>query len=100
MGWWRATSTATATSTSWWLTTKGIAWLDNLRQGRFADRTAASGLAAAGPVEAVVSADLDNDGLPDVIAAGNGLTLWRNLRVENSPPGTSPGCRRGSASPP
>ena len=58
---------------------KGLAWLDNLRQGRFADRTAASGLAAAGPVEAVASADLDNDGLPDVIAAGNGLTLWRNL---------------------
>ena len=57
---------------------KGIAWLDNLRQGRFADRTAASGLAALGPVEAVASADLDNDGLPDVIAAGNGLTLWRN----------------------
>ena len=58
---------------------KGIAWLDNLRQGRFADRTAASGLAAAGPVEAVASADLDNDGLPDLIAAGNGLTLWHNL---------------------
>ncbi|HTG35170.1 MAG TPA: FG-GAP-like repeat-containing protein [Thermoanaerobaculia bacterium] len=57
---------------------KGIAWLDNLRQGRFADRTTASGFAAAGPVEAVASADLDNDGLPDVIAAGNGLTLWRN----------------------
>jgi tetratricopeptide (TPR) repeat protein len=57
---------------------KGIAWLDNLRQGRFADRTAASGLVAAGPVEAVASADLDNDGLPDVIAAGNGITLWRN----------------------
>jgi tetratricopeptide (TPR) repeat protein len=58
---------------------KGIAWLDNLRQGRFADRTATSGLAVAGPVEAAASADLDNDGLPDVIAVGNGLTLWRNL---------------------
>jgi len=57
---------------------KGIAWLDNLRQGRFADRTAASGLSAAGPIEAVASADLDNDGLPDVIAAGSGLTLWHN----------------------
>jgi tetratricopeptide (TPR) repeat protein len=57
----------------------GIAWLDNLRQGHFADRTAASGLAAAGPVEALASADLDNDGLPDLIAAGNdGLTLWHN----------------------
>jgi hypothetical protein len=59
---------------------KGIAWLVNLRQGRFADRTAASGLAAAGPVEALASADLDNDGLPDLIAAGgDGLALWRNL---------------------
>ncbi|HEY2291274.1 MAG TPA: FG-GAP-like repeat-containing protein [Thermoanaerobaculia bacterium] len=59
---------------------QGIAWLDNLRQGHFADRTAASGLAATGPVEALASADLDNDGLPDLIAAGNdGLTLWHNL---------------------
>lgn len=58
---------------------KGIAWLDNLRQGRFADRTAGSGLAASGPVEAIASADLDNDGLPDLIAAGDGLTLWHNL---------------------
>ena len=59
---------------------KGIAWLDNLRQGHFADRTAASGLAAAGPVEALASADLDNDGRPDLIAAGNnGLSLWHNL---------------------
>jgi Tfp pilus assembly protein PilF len=58
---------------------RGIAWLDNLRQGRFADRTAASGLAASGPVEAVASADLDNDGLSDVIAAGNSLSLWHNL---------------------
>ncbi|HEY3570151.1 MAG TPA: FG-GAP-like repeat-containing protein [Thermoanaerobaculia bacterium] len=58
---------------------KGITWLDNLRQGHFADRTAASGLAATGPVEALASADLDNDGLPDLIAAGDGLTLWHNL---------------------
>jgi len=59
---------------------KGIAWLDNLRQGHFQDRTAASGLAATGSVEALASADLDNDGLPDLIAAGNdGLTLWHNL---------------------
>src|SRR5262249_23268455 len=59
---------------------QGIAWLDNLRQGHFADRTAVSGLAAKGPVEALASADLDNDGLPDLIAAGNdGLSLWHNL---------------------
>lgn len=58
---------------------QGIAWLDNLRQGRFADRTAASGLGSAGAAQAVASADLDNDGLPDLIAAGAGLTAWRNL---------------------
>lgn len=56
----------------------GIAWLDNQRQGRFADRTAASGLSGNGPVESLASADLDNDGLPDLVAAGQGLTLWRN----------------------
>lgn len=58
---------------------KGIAWIDNLRQGRFADRTAASGLALKDPVEAVVSADLDNDGRPDLAAVGASLSLWRNL---------------------
>jgi Tfp pilus assembly protein PilF len=62
---------------------KGLAYLANLRQGRFADRTAAAGLTAAGPVDAVASADLDNDGRPDLIAAGGisegGLTLWHNL---------------------
>ena len=61
---------------------QGIAWLDNLRQGHFADRTAASGLAATGPlgpINALASADLDNDGLPDLIAAGDGITLWHNL---------------------
>jgi tetratricopeptide (TPR) repeat protein len=59
---------------------RGIAWLDNLRQGRFADRTVAAGLAGAGPVEALASADLDNDGLPDLAAAGQGgLALWHNL---------------------
>ncbi|HEV2845966.1 MAG TPA: FG-GAP-like repeat-containing protein, partial [Thermoanaerobaculia bacterium] len=56
----------------------GVAWLDNLRQGRFADRTAASGLGGNSPVESLASADLDNDGLPDLIAAGQGLTLWHN----------------------
>ncbi len=59
---------------------KGIAVLDNQRQGRFADRTAASGLGAAGPAEALALADLDDDGLPDLIAAGeSGLGLWHNL---------------------
>jgi len=59
---------------------KGIAVLDNLRQGRFADRTAAAGLAAASPAAALALADLDDDGLPDLITAGeSGLALWHNL---------------------
>ncbi len=64
---------------------KGLSWLDNLRQGRFGDRTAVSGLAGLSKsqpgvsVMAVVSADLDNDGLPDLIAAGSaGLAAWHN----------------------
>ncbi len=58
--------------------TAGLLWLDNLRQGRFVDRTAAGGLAGALPVEALVSADLDGDGRPDVVAAGRGVALWRH----------------------
>lgn len=58
---------------------KGIAWLDNLRQGRFGDRTAAAGLDKAAPADALVSADLDNDGQPDLIAASAaGLAAWHN----------------------
>ncbi|HWM92178.1 MAG TPA: FG-GAP-like repeat-containing protein [Thermoanaerobaculia bacterium] len=58
---------------------QGIAWLDNLRQGKFADRTAAAGLAKSGPALAVASADLDNDGRPDLISAGSGgLAAWHN----------------------
>ncbi len=40
---------------------------------------AQSGLTGNAPVEALASADLDNDGLPDLVAAGQGLALWRNL---------------------
>jgi Tfp pilus assembly protein PilF len=75
---------------------QGIAWLDNLRQGHFADRTAASGLAAPGPVEALASADLDNDGLPDLIAAGNdGLTLWHNEPAGHLTAWNLPGLPKG-----
>ena len=57
----------------------GLALLDNLRQGRFADRTAECGLAgAAKGARAAVSADLDNDGLPDVAVVGEGLALFKN----------------------
>jgi tetratricopeptide (TPR) repeat protein len=57
----------------------GLRWLDNLRQGVFADRTEAAGLSGAPAASALVAADLDNDGLPELVAAGpDGLTLWRN----------------------
>jgi tetratricopeptide (TPR) repeat protein len=63
---------------------KGITWLDNLRQNKFADRTAVSGLgglAKSGPAMGIVSADLDNDGFPDLITAGPaGLQAWHNRR--------------------
>ncbi len=61
---------------------KGLSWIDNLRQGRFGDRTAAAGLSKSAPASAVVSADLDNDGLPDLIAAGpGGLEAWHGRRT-------------------
>jgi tetratricopeptide (TPR) repeat protein len=65
---------------------KGLSWLDNLRQGRFGDRTAASGLSKSAPASAVISADLDNDGLPDLIAAGpGGLQAWHGRRTTFEP---------------
>lgn len=69
---------------------KGLLWLDNLRQGRFGDRTAGSGLeraalpASAGGARAsytsVLAADFDNDGQPDIVYGGNnGIGFLRNL---------------------
>jgi tetratricopeptide (TPR) repeat protein len=57
----------------------GLTWLDNLRQGQFADRTKAVGLDRIGDAQAVASTDLDNDGLPDLVIAGKGIGLLRNL---------------------
>jgi tetratricopeptide (TPR) repeat protein len=59
----------------------GLTWLDNLRQGEFADRTARAGLSRGEgqtPLHAVLSADLDNDGWPEIVTLGAGLTVWRN----------------------
>jgi tetratricopeptide (TPR) repeat protein len=53
----------------------GLAWLDNQRQGRFALR---QGGFEESRAKAVAAADLDNDGLPEIIAAGAGLTIWGN----------------------
>ncbi len=57
---------------------EGLTWLDNLRQGRFVDRSADAGLHDAGRISDVVSADLDHDGQPDLVTAGRGLRAWQN----------------------
>ena len=56
----------------------GLTWLDNLRQGQLVDRTAAGGLQGAKPATIVVSSDLDNDGLTDLVAGGAELQVFRN----------------------
>lgn len=59
---------------------QGLTFLDNLRQGRFADRTRQIGLGKAGAIRAIASADLDNDGWPELVTAGKSLQVWRNRR--------------------
>ena len=54
---------------------RGLRVLDNLRQGRFVDRTAEHGLAKTPGSQALAIADLDNDGWPDLALAGPGITL-------------------------
>ncbi len=56
----------------------GLTLLENLRQGTFGDATAAAGLGGAAAARAAASADLDNDGWPDLVTAGRGLTFHRN----------------------
>ena len=57
----------------------GLVWLDNLRQGQYADRTLAARLLGTGPLLDAVSADLDADGRPDLVLAGpSGLRFLRN----------------------
>lgn len=49
---------------------RGLTWVDNLRQGRFVDRSARGGLRPGAALAAVVSADFDNDGFPDLVGGG------------------------------
>jgi Tfp pilus assembly protein PilF len=56
----------------------GLTWLDNLRQGQFADRTEAGGLNQIASVDRVVSVDMDNDGFPDLVTAGQGIGFLHN----------------------
>lgn len=66
---------------------KGITFLRNLRQGRFEDASAQAQLAEAAPVADLVSADLDNDGRPELVAARLGLSLWQNEDPDAEAPG-------------
>ncbi len=58
----------------------GLTLLDNLRQGEFADVTAAKGLGGQAAVAALSSVDLDNDGWPDLALAGRGVRFLRNVQ--------------------
>lgn len=66
---------------------RGVQWLDNLRQGQFADRSAQASLRPAAAMRSVIAADLNADGLPEIAAAGRGLHTWKNLggRFEAQP---------------
>ena len=76
----------------------GVLWLDNLRQGRFAERTppapspsllgrlvglvradeqAGSALDTGTPVRVVRTADLDRDGVPEFLLAGDSTVILR-----------------------
>ncbi len=75
----------------------GVLWLDNLRQGRFGERTppasggnllgrlvgrllgddAESALATGTPVRVVRTADLDRDGMPEFVMAGDSTVVLR-----------------------
>ena len=63
----------------------GLIWLDNLRQGQFVDRTAEGGLSGAKGATFVVSSDLDNDGLPDLVAGGAQLQVYHNTGKQFEP---------------
>ncbi|MYF97107.1 MAG: hypothetical protein F4210_16690 [Holophagales bacterium] len=77
---------------------EGVLWLDNLRQGRFAERVppvpsrgllgrllgrlrgeepATEGLVTGSPVRVVRTADLDADGLPEFLLAGESSFILR-----------------------
>ncbi|MCH9649374.1 MAG: FG-GAP-like repeat-containing protein [Deltaproteobacteria bacterium] len=51
----------------------GLQWFDNLRQGQFALRGTVADFAGIEATTAVVSADLDQDGFPEIITGGPSL---------------------------
>ena len=60
------------------LSPDGVVWLDNLRQGTFADRTEEAGLRRSPAGSDLAVGDLDNDGWPDLVVAGQGLRMLHN----------------------
>jgi Tfp pilus assembly protein PilF len=56
----------------------GLRWLDNLRQGRFRDRSEGAGLPRDSSVTSLLSADLDADGFPELVTAGTGVQVLHN----------------------
>ncbi len=66
---------------------RGLTWVDNLRQGRFVDRSVRAGLRPSQALDAAISVDLDNDGLPDLIGGGaGGVQAWHNGVPHSVPP--------------
>ncbi|HSM12569.1 MAG TPA: CRTAC1 family protein, partial [Thermoanaerobaculia bacterium] len=75
----------------------GVRLLENLRQGRFALRSAQAGLGAAPPTVTVTSGDFDGDGRFDLaLAAAPGLALYagtgEGYRARTAPD-AAPACR-------
>lgn len=76
----------------------GILWLDNLRQGKLADRSRAGGLSGTAGARAAVAADLDSDGYPDLALAGRqGVRLLRNREGRFAAWRADPGIPEGPA---
>ena len=68
---------------------RGVQWVDNLRQGRFIDRSAAANLKPGPAVRRAVAADLDDDGYPELVAAGDGVQVWHNRSGDTRAGGVS-----------
>ena len=58
--------------------TNGLRFLRNLRQGVFEEATEEAGLAAAPKAASLLARDLNRDGHPDLVTAGEGLSLRQN----------------------
>ncbi len=69
----------------------GLLMLENLRQGQFVDRSEklTEALATSGVTpRALEAVDLDNDGYPEIVLAGDGLAILRRDSDDTSSSGT------------